>query len=139
VEFHDLSHLGLRFGDEISPAGLHAGARPVQISMSPAFAVEWLMPRIVEFQYQHPEITLMLNPTAEVVELKPGGIDIVIRYRDRVSPDATAVLISHMVVICADGHASIPAPGGVLGHALAAGTRHQRSSGLDGTPRRPAG
>jgi LysR family glycine cleavage system transcriptional activator len=79
-----------------------AGAsRPVQISMSPAFAVEWLMPRIMEFQYQHPETTLMLNPTPEVVELKPGGIDMAIRYRgrDRVEPDATALLVSDMVVI----------------------------------------
>ena len=32
-------------------------ARPVQITMSPAFAVEWLMPRIPEFQRLHPEIT----------------------------------------------------------------------------------
>ena len=43
--------------------------RPVQVTMSPAFAVRWLMPRITDFQVQHPEITLMLNPTAEVVEL----------------------------------------------------------------------
>ncbi len=75
--------------------------RPVQVSMSPAFAVRWFMPRITDFQKQHPEITLMLNPTAEVVELKPGGIDMAIRYRgrDRLEPDVTAVLISDMVVI----------------------------------------
>jgi DNA-binding transcriptional LysR family regulator len=69
--------------------------------MSPAFAVEWLMPRIMEFQYQHPEITLMLNPTSEVMELKPGGIDMAIRYRDRhrLEGEVTPVLISDMVVI----------------------------------------
>jgi LysR family glycine cleavage system transcriptional activator len=79
-----------------------AGAlRPVQISMSPAFATEWLMPRISEFQAQHPEITLLLNPTGEVVELKPGGFDMAIRYRssDRLEEDVTSVLISDMVVI----------------------------------------
>ena len=64
--------------------------RPVQITMSPAFAVEWLMPRILEFQYENPDITLMLNPTSEVVELKPGGIDVAIRYRDRRRPLAVA-------------------------------------------------
>ncbi len=37
-------------------------SRPVQITTSPAFAVEWLMPRIAEFQQLHPKITLMLNP-----------------------------------------------------------------------------
>ncbi len=79
-----------------------AGAsRPVQITMSPAFATEWLMPRIAEFQVQHPEITLMLNPTGELVELKPGGVDTAIRYRssDRLEKDVTSVLISDTVVI----------------------------------------
>ena len=55
--------------------------QPVQVTMSPAFAVEWLMPRLVEFQQDHPEITLLLNPTGVVVDLKPGGADVAIRYR----------------------------------------------------------
>jgi len=78
-----------------------ASARPVQITMSPAFAVEWLMPRIMEFQYRHRDITLLLNPTAEVVELKPGGIDLAIRYceRDRLDGAVAPVLISDMIVI----------------------------------------
>jgi LysR family glycine cleavage system transcriptional activator len=75
--------------------------RPVQVTMSPAFAVEWLMPRIMEFQYRHPEITLLLNPTGEVVELRPGGIDVAIRYREKhqAGPDVTTVLVSDMIVI----------------------------------------
>jgi len=78
-----------------------AASRPVQITMSPAFAVEWLLPRMAEFQREHPEITLMLNPTSEVVELKPGGIDLAIRYRDRrrPGPDVETVLITDMIVI----------------------------------------
>jgi LysR family glycine cleavage system transcriptional activator len=79
-----------------------AGAdRPVQITMSPAFAVQWFMPRITAFQKRHPEITLMLNPTAEVVVLKPGGIDLAIRYGDNRTPDAKVdpVLIADMVVV----------------------------------------
>ena len=76
-------------------------SRPVQITTSPAFAVEWLMPRIAEFQQRHPEITLMLNPSVEVMELKPGGIDLAVRYADRrrLEMEVTSVLISDMVVI----------------------------------------
>ncbi len=76
-------------------------ASPVQITMSPAFAVEWLMPRIVEFQSAHPDITLLLNPTVRIMELRQGGIDVAIRYRDRRRPrlDIQPVLISDMVVI----------------------------------------
>ena len=59
------------------------------------------MPRILDFQQRHPEITLMLNPTAEVVELKPGGIDLAIRYRDAHGPKTKVdpVLIADMVVV----------------------------------------
>ena len=80
-----------------------AALRPVQVTMSPAFAVEWLMPKVEEFQRDHPEITLMLNPTSQVVDLKPGGIDVAIRYRDlrRTSDDVDAVLRTDMVVIAA--------------------------------------
>ena len=76
-------------------------ARPVQITTSPAFAAEWLMPRIPEFQYLHPDITLMLNPSVDIMELKPGGIDLAIRYKDRRRPEngVTPVLISDTVVI----------------------------------------
>lgn len=79
-----------------------AGARrPVQITTSPAFAVEWLMPRIAEFQQRHPEITLLLNPTVEIMELRPGGIDLAVRYTDRhrLETEVTPVLISDTVVI----------------------------------------
>lgn len=76
-------------------------ARPVQITTSPAFAVEWLMPRVAEFQQLHPEITLLLNPTVNVIEPKPGGIDVAIRYRDRhrLQQDVTTALVSDMVVL----------------------------------------
>lgn len=79
--------------------------RPVQITTSPAFAVMWLMSRIVDFQQQHPGITLLLNPTSEVVELRPGGIDLAIRYREGRGSDAGVdpVLIADMVVVGTPG------------------------------------
>lgn len=74
---------------------------PVQITMPPAFAVEWLMPRVIEFQYANPGITLMINPTSEVLELRPDGIDLAIRYRDRrrPQPDVTPILTTDMIVV----------------------------------------
>lgn len=54
--------------------------RPLQVTMTPSFAVSWLMPRISDFRHRHPEIDLMLNPTADVVELEPGGVDLAIRF-----------------------------------------------------------
>lgn len=75
--------------------------RPVQVTTSPAFAVMWLMSRIVDFRQQHPGITLLLNPASEMVELKPGSIDLAIRYREGRGPETRVdpVLIADMVVV----------------------------------------
>lgn len=80
-----------------------SATQPVQLSTSPAFATEWLMPRIQDFQSKYPDILLMLNPTSKVMELKPGGIDLAIRYTDkrRLDTHVTPVLISDMVIIAA--------------------------------------
>lgn len=80
-----------------------SATRPVQLSTSPAFAVEWLMPRIQDFQNRHPDIPLMLNPTSRVMDLKPGGVDLAIRYRDKRKSDApvTPLLVSDMIIIAA--------------------------------------
>ncbi len=80
--------------------GLDA-TRPVQVTTSPAFAVMWLMPRIVEFQQAYPEITLLINPTAEIVELRPGGIDLAVRYKEGrdLPEEVDAVMVADMVVV----------------------------------------
>jgi LysR family glycine cleavage system transcriptional activator len=75
--------------------------QPVQVTMSPAFAVEWLLPRLNEFQRAHRDITLLLNPTSELVDPAPGGPDVAIRYRDNRRPiaDVPTVLVTDMVII----------------------------------------
>ncbi len=55
-------------------------SRPLNITMTPSFAISWLMPRISDFRQKHPDVELMLNPTAEVVELNPGGVDLAVRF-----------------------------------------------------------
>lgn len=55
-------------------------ARPLHISPTPSFAAAWLMPRLAEFRTLHPDINIILNPTAEMVPLKPGGVDLSIRF-----------------------------------------------------------
>ena len=56
--------------------------RPLQITMTPSFASNWLMPRLSDFRKSHPGVDLMVNPTTEVVELHPGGVDLAIRFGD---------------------------------------------------------
>jgi len=76
-------------------------ARPIQVTMPPAFAVSWLMPRIMDFQHRHPGLTLMLSPTAQLLELAPGGIDLAIRFGDGKWPGVkvTPFLLPDIVVV----------------------------------------
>ncbi|WP_037371083.1 LysR family transcriptional regulator [Salipiger mucosus] len=54
--------------------------RPIMVSATPGFASSWLMPRLVHFRAANPEISLMIDPSAEVKPLAPGGIDLALRY-----------------------------------------------------------
>jgi LysR family transcriptional regulator, glycine cleavage system transcriptional activator len=66
-----------RVVDELAGAD---AVRPLQVTTTPAFAISWLMPRLSEFRQEHPEIELMLNPSPQLVELAPGGVDLAIRF-----------------------------------------------------------
>lgn len=54
--------------------------RPLNISLTPAFAANWLMPRIGAFWAEHPQITVNLNPSVHSVDLAQDGIDMAIRF-----------------------------------------------------------
>ena len=55
-------------------------ARPLRVSVTPMFASAFLVPRLSAFIETHPLIELNLDSTIEAVELKPGGVDMAIRY-----------------------------------------------------------
>lgn len=54
--------------------------RPIKIALTPAFAENWLMPRLGEFWAQHPEIEIELAPSLKVIDIETGGFDLAIRY-----------------------------------------------------------
>jgi LysR family glycine cleavage system transcriptional activator len=80
-------------------------ARPLHISPTPSFAAAWLMPRLSEFRTLHPDINIVLNPTAETVALEPGGVDLSIRYGAGGWPgvDDTLLVPTAMVIVAAPG------------------------------------
>ncbi len=74
-------HLGFGAIDAAVRDLARSGAeRPVHVSLTPSFAASWLMPRLPMFRNVHPEIDLVLDPTPDLVELRPGGVDVAIRY-----------------------------------------------------------
>ena len=54
--------------------------RPLQISTTPQFATNWLMPRLADFQENQPDVDLMINPSPVLSDHGPGGIDLGIRF-----------------------------------------------------------
>jgi LysR family transcriptional regulator, glycine cleavage system transcriptional activator len=83
--------------------------RPLQITTTPMFAAGWLMPRIGSFRQAHPDIDLMLNPTAARVALEPGGIDLGIRFGTGTWPGLEAELLFHTDFVIAAARSLIGA------------------------------
>lgn len=78
-------------------------SRPLQISVTPTLAASWLMPRLSVFREAHPDINLMIDPTAKVQTLDPGGIDLALRYGDGSWPGLLSepLIRSPIVVVAA--------------------------------------
>lgn len=77
--------------------------RPLEISTTPSFAGNWLMPRLSDFREAHPEIDIMIDPSPKLVQLEPGGIDIAIRYGTGDWPNLDCHLLfrSNLVAVAA--------------------------------------
>ena len=57
-------------------------ARPLRVTLTPAFASQWLMPRLGRFWARHPDIPLTLHPDRQVVDLARSRMDLAIRFGD---------------------------------------------------------
>ncbi len=55
-------------------------SRPVRVTLTPNFAVGFLIPRLGGFRRAHPEVQLDIDPSARVVDLSDGHMDLAIRY-----------------------------------------------------------
>ncbi|NBZ86820.1 LysR family transcriptional regulator [Stagnihabitans tardus] len=52
----------------------------LRVTLTAAFAANWLMPKLGGFWKSHPDIELSLNPEKRVVDLRREGIDLGIRF-----------------------------------------------------------
>jgi LysR family glycine cleavage system transcriptional activator len=61
------------------------------VTVSPAFAAKWLLPRIERFQQAHPDTDLRLDTNQRPVDFLVDGIDVGVRYGAGIWPGLTAV------------------------------------------------
>ncbi len=87
----------------LAELGAEAEGQPLRLSLSPAFASQWLMPRLAAFWSVHPEIALTLHPDQRVVDLRREGIDLAIRVGAGRWPglEAEFLIPARLVVVAA--------------------------------------
>lgn len=57
------------------------GAPPIlTLSATPAFLSQWLVPRLADLRHRFPKLELRLQASDQVADLRPGGVDLAIRY-----------------------------------------------------------
>jgi LysR family glycine cleavage system transcriptional activator len=87
-------------------ADLATSRRRLRISMAPAIANFWLVPRLRTFQALHPGVELEIHATLEIVDLKAGEADVGVRSGPGNWPGLEAMRLSHemLVPVCAPGY-----------------------------------
>ena len=68
-------------------------APQLRISVEQAFATLWLVPRLVKFAEQYPEVELSVDPDNALVNFRSDPVDLAIRSGDGNWPDVDATLL----------------------------------------------
>lgn len=78
-------------------------ARPVNLSVTPAFAETWLMPRLGKFWQAHPDIPLSIQPSFALVDFARDDVDMAIRFGRGHWPghDVTYLTDANYVIVAA--------------------------------------
>jgi LysR family glycine cleavage system transcriptional activator len=109
----------------VDSALAHVKARRSEVltlSVLPAFAARWLVPRLSDFQNRHPEIQINLTPSAQLANLRNDGVDAAIRFGAGHWPNVKADKIKSEIlfpVASPKFRDPLPAhPHDLLGHTL---------------------
>ena len=100
-----LTDAGRRFGNHLTPlfdnmaeatreAAAQGEVRTLNVSVEPATASRWLVPRLGRFNELHPDIELMINPETRLVDFRSGEADVGIRYALTEADDVEMVKLS---------------------------------------------
>lgn len=68
-----------RLAEAIERLKEHDARGPVHVSVAPAFASKWLVPRLERFDAAHPDVDVRISASLEVVDLDREGFDAAIR------------------------------------------------------------
>lgn len=102
-----------------------AGSGVLTITMSPAFAAKWLVPRLERFRERHPDIDVRIDADARLVDLAAEEVDLGIRYGPGEYPglETTRLFAAEEVFpVCSprllEGPCPLRTPADLAGHTL---------------------
>lgn len=80
-----------------------SGMRRVALSVAPAFARRWLLPRLSDFRTRHPEIGVVVDTMQDLADLEGRAVDLAIRMGRGGWPGlfADPILTESLVPVCA--------------------------------------
>lgn len=76
-------------GEAVRRMRAESGRRRLIVSAEPSFATAWLVPRLERFRLRAPDVDVLIDSSAHLVDLARGDADIAIRFGAR--PDDTLV------------------------------------------------
>lgn len=103
---------------------------PLTISLLPAFAVRWLIPRLADFRRAHPGIEVRVDASMEFVDLASSDVDVAIRYGrgDWPGLHAEPLITETLIAVCSpallDGSAPLKDPSDLAHHVLLRNSAH---------------
>jgi len=115
------------------------GRRAVRLSTFASFATLWLMPRLADFQQQHPDIDIRITATDVLADMDDPDLDLVLRYDHLNNVPAPAELMFGELLTpvvspgllwqARNGHApALEQPADLAGHALLEDDNHRPST-----------
>ena len=97
--------------DQVNAASHRLSHRPpanlLNISVAPTFATGWLVPRMTEFQADHPELEIRMSTAISFTDFTNSDIDLAISYRaDNVPADLASIRLmsEHLVPVCSTAY-----------------------------------
>ena len=131
--------------DRIARGVAELRARPhraLTVSVLPAFATHWLIPRLADFNRRHPDIDINVRAGQALADFATEDVDLAVRYGGGKWPGLTAVRLAHEDVfpVCSPRFNGGRLPktlgrtgeGAAAAHAVAAMGRVVRALGVNG-------
>lgn len=93
--------------DQLADATREAAAvgdvRQLKVTVEPAIASRWLVPRLGRFNELHPDIELSIDPSSKLADFRSGEADVGIRYGSGAWPDVEAQKLTDALIfpVCA--------------------------------------